>query len=81
MRADEDRQRDILDAINAIRSRVGTERASFDADAMVRVWCLHYITVIGEATSRLSEDIRHKHTAPPWGDDHRHAQCSRARLL
>ncbi len=66
MRPDEDRLRDMLDAIDAIRSRVGSTRAEFDADAMVRVWCLHHITIIGEAAARLSEELRQKHPATPW---------------
>ena len=66
MRADEDRLRDILDAIDAIRSRVGMDRSGFDADEMVRVWCLHHITVIGEATARLSAELRARHPTPPW---------------
>lgn len=66
MRTDEDRLRDIVDAIDAIRSRVGSERSAFDADAMVRVWCLHHIAIIGEATARISEDLRGRHAKPPW---------------
>ena len=66
MRHDEDRLRDMLEAIDAIRSRVGSSRSGFDADAMVRVWCLHHITIIGEAASRLSDEIRNRHPTAPW---------------
>ena len=66
MRRDEDRLRDILDAIAAIRSRVGAERASFDSDALLRVWCLHHITIIGEAAARLSEELKRAHPTAPW---------------
>jgi uncharacterized protein with HEPN domain len=66
MRVDADRLRDILDAIEAIRSRVGPDRAAFDADAMVRVWCLHHVTIIGEAAAGLSDEIKKKYPGPPW---------------
>jgi len=66
LRKDEDRLRDILDALGAIRSRVGSERSRFDDDAMVRVWCLHHITIIGEAASHLSDELKSKHAGPPW---------------
>lgn len=66
MRRDEDRLRDMLDAIAAIQRRVGAERAVFDADELIRVWCLHYVTIIGEAAATPSEQIREKHPACPW---------------
>jgi len=66
VRKDEDRLRDILDAIGAIRSRTGSGRLSFDADPMLRVWCLHHITIIGEAASKVSEELRTKHPGVPW---------------
>jgi uncharacterized protein with HEPN domain len=68
VRHDEDRLRDILEAIDAIRSRAGSGRSAFDADAMLRVWCLHHLTIIGEAASRLSEELRQRHSAAPWRD-------------
>jgi uncharacterized protein with HEPN domain len=67
VRPDEDRLRDILDAIAAIQRRVPTlDRSAFDADELLRVWCLHHLTVIGEATARLSEELRSRHPEVPW---------------
>jgi uncharacterized protein with HEPN domain len=66
MRRDAERLQDILDAIDAIRSRVGADRAAFDGDAMVRVWCLHHVTVIGEAAAGLSEQFKARHQHTPW---------------
>jgi uncharacterized protein with HEPN domain len=66
MRRDAERLQDILDAIDAIRSRVGADRAAFDGDAMVRVWCLHHVTVIGEAATGLSEQFKARHQHTPW---------------
>ena len=65
MRADADRLLDILEAIDAIQKEA-TSRADFDANKMVRVWCLHHIVVIGEAAARVSEALRARHSEVPW---------------
>jgi len=68
MRYDEDRLRDIIDAIEAIQSKVDKDRSVFDSDHMIRVWCLHHITIIGEAASGISQDIRDRYPSTPWKD-------------
>ncbi len=65
MRHDEDRLLDIQEAIDAILRRT-SERSEFDNDELLRVWCLHYLTIIGEASAKLSEEIREKHPSCPW---------------
>jgi len=65
VRSDSDRLLDILEAIQAIQDHAQT-RESFDADKMLRVWCLHHILVIGEAAARISEPMRDRHTSVPW---------------
>jgi len=54
MRSDEDRLRDVLDAIEAIQTRAGSDRTLFDADELIRVWCLHHLIIIGEAAAGVS---------------------------
>jgi len=66
MRPEAERLQDIVDAIRAIQSKVGRDRGPFDADPMLRVWCLHHATIIGEAASRLSPEFREKHPDVPW---------------
>jgi uncharacterized protein with HEPN domain len=67
MRHDEDRLQDVIAAIDAILRRFPPGgRAEFDADELLRVWCLHHLTVIGEATAKLSEEIRSRHPSCPW---------------
>jgi uncharacterized protein with HEPN domain len=68
VRKDEERLRDILDAIAAIRRRVGKDRDAYNADELLRIWCLHYITIIGEAASGLSVEIRRRYSLTPWRD-------------
>jgi uncharacterized protein with HEPN domain len=65
VRADADRLLDILEAIDAIQKEAPS-RADFDANKMVRVWCLHHIVVIGEAAVRVSEALRASHSEVPW---------------
>jgi uncharacterized protein with HEPN domain len=68
MKKDEGRLRDVLESIEAIRRRVGKDRAGFDADELLRVWCLHHITLIGEAVAGLSAQLRGRYTAVAWRD-------------
>jgi uncharacterized protein with HEPN domain len=65
VRADSDRLLDILEAIAAIQEQAQT-RERFDADKMLRVWCLHHIMVIREAVARVSEQTREQHPSVPW---------------
>jgi uncharacterized protein with HEPN domain len=66
VRADDDRLRDILDAITAIERKTGRDRAAFDADEMLRVWCLHHLIIIGEAVAGLSQPLRDRYPSAPW---------------
>jgi|HubBroStandDraft_1064217.scaffolds.fasta_scaffold03910_3 uncharacterized protein with HEPN domain len=50
MRSDLDRLSDILAAIAKINERV-TDSLAFQNDAMLQVWVIHHLQVIGEATS------------------------------
>jgi uncharacterized protein with HEPN domain len=65
VRADNDRLLDILEAIAAIQKQAHT-RERFDADKMLRVWCLHHIVIIGEAAARVSEPTREQYASVPW---------------
>jgi uncharacterized protein with HEPN domain len=65
VRADSDRLLDILEAIAAIQEHAQT-RERFEADKMLRVWCLHHIVVIGEAAARVSEPTREQFAGIPW---------------
>jgi uncharacterized protein with HEPN domain len=66
MRSDRERLLDILEAIEKINSYKG-DRLNFDSDELLQVWFVHHLQVIGEAASRLSENIREKHPELPWG--------------
>jgi uncharacterized protein with HEPN domain len=66
VRRDEQRLRDILEAIAKIERFAGGGRAAFDADERTQVWCVHHIQVIGEAARALSEDFRRDQRQVPW---------------
>ncbi len=66
MRSDIDRLIDITEAIDAIVRHTQSGREQFDANELVRVWCLRHIEVIGEAVSRLSADVRERYPLAPW---------------
>jgi len=68
MKKDEGRLRDVLESIAAIRRRVDKDRAPFDADELLRVWCLHHLTLIVQAIAGLSTELRDRYTATPWRD-------------
>ena len=65
MRADADRLLDMLEAIDAIQKEA-KNRADFEANEMVRVWCLHHIVVLGEAAAGVSGALRARHPGVPW---------------
>ena len=66
MRSDVDRLRDILEAVDAIGKYTSQGRSLFDSDELVRIFCLHHIEIVGEAASRLSEELRKRHPVAPW---------------
>jgi uncharacterized protein with HEPN domain len=68
MRSDRERLLNILEAIEKIEQRTGSDRAVFEHDEMLQVWVVHYLQIIGEAVMRLSEQIRAQYPVVPWGN-------------
>jgi uncharacterized protein with HEPN domain len=67
MQRDLDRLEDILSAAgDVIEFCAGLTRDDFASRKAVRFAILHSLTIIGEASSRLSEDYRANHTEVPW---------------
>ena len=67
MRSDRERLLDILEAIERIDAHKKLPRSDFDTDELLQVWFVHYLQIIGEAASRLSEEMRTQHPEVPWG--------------
>jgi uncharacterized protein with HEPN domain len=66
MRDLRERLRDILEAIAAIDRYRGRDRSTFEQDELLQVWFLWYLQIIGEAASRLPEEIRNLAPDIPW---------------
>src|ERR1700682_224908 len=59
--------KDILSACRKIEAIVAaTNEDSFLKDEVLPAAVLHHLTVIGEAISRLSVDLRERHPQVPW---------------
>jgi uncharacterized protein with HEPN domain len=65
VRDDAGRLRDILNAIDKIRSYADKGRDEFEQNELVQVWILYQIQVIGEAARVLSQEIRAVNDIPP----------------
>jgi uncharacterized protein with HEPN domain len=67
MRREELYLRDIVEAAEAsARFLTGVERDRFSTDEMVQSAVLHQLTVIGEAASRLPQDLRDRWPEIAW---------------
>jgi uncharacterized protein with HEPN domain len=67
MRSDRERLLDILEAIDKVETHKGEEKSEFDINELLQVWFVHHLQIIGEAASRLSDEIRAQHPEVPWG--------------
>ena len=66
LRSDKERLRDIIESIEAIKRHSGRGRAAFEDDELVRTSVIHWIGVIGEAASRLSDAFTSEHPEVSW---------------
>lgn len=66
MRSDPDRVLDILEAIDRVKRHTVGGRPTFDGDELIQVWVVRHLQIIGEAASRLSDDIRAQRPDVPW---------------
>ena len=61
--------RHILDAIAKTQVYLATvDEVSFHANSLVQDGVIRQIEIIGEATKRLSSELRQKHADIPWED-------------
>jgi uncharacterized protein with HEPN domain len=66
MRSDLERLRDILEAIQKIEHYTGEGKIQFEANELIQTWTLYHLQIIGEATGRLSNQIRDQNPDIPW---------------
>jgi len=66
MRSDKDRILDILEAVKKIEKYAAAGRDRFYSDELVQVWMTQQIQIIGEAASRLSDELKENHPEISW---------------
>ena len=67
MRRDRDALHDILDSARLIeRYTAGLDREAFDRDVATQDAVIRRFEIIGEATKRLSPELRGRHQGVPW---------------
>ncbi|MFA7199756.1 MAG: HepT-like ribonuclease domain-containing protein [Methanoculleus sp.] len=66
MRDGIDRLLDMLEAIEEIERYAVRGREAFLQDELVQVWMVHHLQIIGEAASRLPQDMRSASPGVPW---------------
>jgi len=67
MRNDRERLLDMLEAIQKIEQYAHDETFSPHDENLVEVWMIHHLQIIGEAASRVSNELREKHPEVAWG--------------
>ena len=68
MRDDREKLLDILEAIERIEKKAGTDRARFEKDEMIQIWVIHHLEIMGEACRALSPTLKAGHPEVPWND-------------
>jgi len=59
----------ILNSINRILDYIsGMDRGAFEADLVTQDAVVRQLEIIGEATKRVSKELRSKHPDIPWSD-------------
>lgn len=66
MRDDREWLQDIWGAIDSIERYAAPGKEAFEHDELVQIWIVYHLQVIGEAASRLGDDLRNRHPEVPW---------------
>lgn len=66
MRSDHERLLDIQEAIKNIHKYAKLGKDEFENNELIQSWIVRHLQIIGEASSRLSEDFRNSHPEIPW---------------
>lgn len=65
MKDDDGNLADILEAIDEVLARAPS-LDDLRSDRNLEIWVLHHLRVVGEAMTRLSDDLRRAHPEVPW---------------
>ncbi|MFH1777327.1 MAG: HepT-like ribonuclease domain-containing protein [Candidatus Omnitrophota bacterium] len=66
MRSDSERLLDIQEAIKNIDKYAKLGKDEFEKNELIQNWVMRHLQIIGEASSRLSENFRNSHSEISW---------------
>lgn len=66
MRDNQEKLRDMIEAIERIQKYAVQGRKSFEENELIQTWFVQNLQIIGEAARALSADIREQNTNVPW---------------
>jgi uncharacterized protein with HEPN domain len=66
VRDDSERILDMLEAIERIERHAGKGRQAFESDELIQTWVVHHLEIMGEAASKLSQEVRETCPEIPW---------------
>ena len=66
MRSDYERLLDIQEAIANIEKYTNRGKNAFENDELIQNWIVWHLQILGEASSRLSDDFRNGNSEIPW---------------
>ena len=66
MRDDEERLRDVHEAIERIERYADRGRETFDSDELIQTWVLHHLQIIGEAVRAISAEKKEEADSIEW---------------
>lgn len=68
MRNDTEWLKDILDEIAMIEKYSVQGEEVFQRDELIQTWMIHHLQIIGEASGKLSENLKQKYSSIQWRD-------------
>lgn len=66
MRDDQERLKDIAEAIGRIEKYAAKGRKAFEKDELIQNWIVRHLQIIGEAVRCISAEYRDKHSDFEW---------------
>lgn len=66
MRSDHERLLDIQEAIQNIYKYTERGKNAFEDNELIQNWIVRHLQIIGEASSRLSDNFRNSNSEIPW---------------